>query len=147
YDDVALEHYRLGDFPELYPVRDFVNEFMKDGFPMRRINVNVSGGTEKMRYFTTVGYLYQEGIFKTEKFSEYDYDPTSKANRVNFRSNFDIDINPSLKMLLNISGYMQKKNDPVVVPFNAGYLNDINAYSVVMGSFMQTPNNYHNDVT
>jgi len=85
YSDYALERYRLGDKPELYPVRDFIGEFMRNASPMRRVNVNVSGGSDKMRYFTTVGYLYQEGIFKTAKFSEYDYDPQSKANRVNFR--------------------------------------------------------------
>lgn len=147
YDDAALEHYRLGDFQELYPTRNYVKEFMQSSFPMRRVNVNVSGGTEKMKYFTTVGYLFQEGIFKTEKFSEYNYDPQSKANRVNFRSNFDIDINSSMKMFLNVSGYMQKKNDPVVVPDNGAYLNDLNAYSVVIASLIQTPSNYHNDVT
>jgi TonB-linked SusC/RagA family outer membrane protein len=147
YDDVALEHYRTGDFKELFPTRNYVKEFMRDAFPMRRANVNISGGSEKMRYFTTVGYLFQEGIFKTEKFSEYDYSPQSKANRVNFRSNFDIDVTSSLKMFLNVSGYMQKKNDPVVVPFNGAYLNDVNGYSIVIGSLIQTPSNYHNDVT
>ena len=147
YDDVALEHYRLGDSPDLYPVRNYVNEFMKDAFPMRRANVNISGGNDKMRYFTTVGYLFQEGIFKSEKFPEYDYDPTSKASRVNFRSNFDIDVNKSLKMFLNVSGYMQKKNDPVIVPFNGSYQNDVAGYSVLIGSLIQTPNNYHNDLT
>lgn len=147
YDDYSLERYRLGDNTALYPVRDFVREFIRDYSPMQRVNVNVSGGTEKMRYFTTVGYLYQEGIFKTEKFSDYDYDPKSKANRVNFRSNFDIDLTENLKMFLNVSGYMQKKNDPVVVPNNAGYLNDVNAYSIVIGSLLQTPSNYHNDIT
>ncbi len=147
YSAEELEHYRTGDFTELYPVRDFMKEFMKNDFPMRRINVNVGGGNERMRYFTTVGYLFQEGIFRTEKFDEYDYDPTSKANRVNFRSNFDINVNSSLKMFLNVSGYMQKKNDPVVVPFNGAYLSDVNAYSVVIGSLLQTPNNYHNDLT
>ena len=66
---------------------------------------------------------------------------------MNFRSNFDIDLTDELKMFLNVSGYMQKKNDPVVVPNNEGYLNDVNAYSVVIGSLIQTPSNYHNDVT
>src|SRR5690606_5030116 len=122
YNDKALEHYRLGDNPDLYPVRDFPGEFMKDAFPMNRVNVNVSGGNDRMKYFTTVGYLLQEGIFRTEKFNEYDYDPTSKANRVNFRSNFDIEINDKLNMFLNVSGYMQKKNDPVILPNNAAYL-------------------------
>lgn len=147
YDDVSLEHYRLGDSPALYPVRNFAKEFMKDAFPMRRANVNISGGNDKMRYFTTVGYLFQDGIFKTEKFSEYDYNPESKANRVNFRSNIDIDVNASLKVFLNVSGYMQKKNDPVVVPFNGNYLSDAAAYSVVLSSLISTPNNYHNDLT
>lgn len=147
YNNYSLERYRLGDNPALYPVRDFVGEFIRNYSPMQRINVNVSGGTEKMRYFTTVGYLFQEGIFKTEKFPDYDYDPKSKANRVNFRSNFDIDLTEKLKMFLNVSGYMQKKNDPVVVPNNAGYLNDVNAYSIVIGSLLQTPSNYHNDLT
>ena len=147
YSDYALERYQLGDNPDLYPVRNFVDEFMRDAFPMQRVNVNVSGGSDKMRYFTTVGYLYQEGIFKTEKFPEYDYDPQSKANRVNFRSNFDIELTPSLKMFLNVSGYMQKKNDPVIVPGNSAYLSDVAGYSIVMGSLLQTPNNYHNDKT
>ncbi len=147
YNDYALERYRLGDKPELYPVRDFVHEFMKEASPMQRVNINISGGSERMRYFTTVGYLYQEGIFKTEKFSEYDYDPQSKANRVNFRSNFDIDLTQSLKMFLNVSGFMQKKNDPVIVPHNAAYLTDVAGYSIVIGALIQTPSNYHNDKT
>lgn len=147
YSDYALERYRLGDKPALYPVRNFVNEFMKNASPMQRVNVNMSGGSNKMRYFTTVGYLSQEGIFKTEKFSEYNYDPKSKANRVNFRSNFDIDLTESLKMFLNVSGYMQKKNDPVIVPNNSAYLSDVAAYSVLITSLITTPNNYHNDKT
>lgn len=147
YDDEALEHYRLGDFQALYPTRDMVGEFIRKGSPMQRVNLNISGGTKRMKYFTTVGYLHQQGIFNTEKFDEYDYDPASKANRVNFRSNFDIDITKGLRMFLNVSGYMQAKNDPVMVPFNGAYLNDVSGYSIVMGSLYITPNNYMNDVT
>ena len=147
YDDAALEHYRTGDFQALYPTRNFVKEFIQENSPMERVNVNISGGTDRMRYFTTVGYLHQRGIFRTEKFDEYDYDPTSKADRVNFRSNFDIDVTSSLRMFLNISGYMQAKNDPVVVPNNGAYLSDVNAYSIIISSLVTTPNNYFNDKT
>lgn len=147
YSAEAIEHYRTGDFQALYPTRDLINEFIRPASPMQRVNVNISGGSEKMKYFTTVGYLHQDGLFKTEKFDEYNYDPASKANRVNFRSNFDIDVNKNLRMFLNVSGYMQKKNDPVVVPNNGAYLNDVNGYSIVIGSLLQTPNLYHNDLT
>ncbi len=147
YDEAALEHYRTGDFQALYPTRDMAGDFIRSASPMQRVNLNISGGGKMMRYFTTVGYLHQEGIFKTEKFDEYDYDPTSKAHRVNFRANIDIDITKRLNLALNVSGYMQKKNDPVVVPFNADYLTDVNAYSVVLSSIFTTPNNYFNDTT
>src|SRR3546814_186170 len=36
YDNTALEHYRLVDSPDLYPVRDYVGEFKREGFPMKR---------------------------------------------------------------------------------------------------------------
>jgi TonB-linked SusC/RagA family outer membrane protein len=147
YDPDALQHYQLGDSKDLYPVRNLIDEFTKDHFPLEKVNVNVSGGTDRMRYFTTVGYLYQEGLFPTQKYSEYDYDPESKAHRVNFRSNFDIELNTNLNMFLNISGYMQKKNDPVIVPFQPDYLSDVAGYSILLGSLFQTPNLYHNDVT
>ncbi|MCQ2142735.1 MAG: TonB-dependent receptor [Bacteroidales bacterium] len=147
YGEEALEHYRTGDFQALYPTRDMVGEFIRKGAPMQRVNLNISGGTKRMRYFTTVGYLHQQGIFNTERFDEYDYDPASKANRVNFRSNFDIDITKGLRMFLNVSGYMQAKNDPVMVPFNGSYLNDVSGYSVLIGSLFNTPNNYMNDLT
>jgi TonB-linked SusC/RagA family outer membrane protein len=142
YSDYALERYRLADWTELYPVRNFAEEFMHTASPMQHVNVNVSGGTEKMRYFTAVGYLHQMGIFKTEKFDKYDYDPTSKADRVNFRSNVDVNLLPSLNMFLNISGNMTKKNDPARI---AGTKEDM--YLHIMGSILGTPNNAHNDLT
>lgn len=148
YDETALEHYKSGENSPLYASRDFVHEFVKNFSPMQRVNVNFSGGTEKMRYFTTVGYLHQNGIFRTEKFNEYDYDPSSKANRVNFRSNFDIDITDNLKMFLNVSGFMQKKNDPVMVPFNGAYLGDLAGYSVLLSNLFTIPNNsFYKDTT
>jgi TonB-linked SusC/RagA family outer membrane protein len=142
YDDYALERYRLADQTDLYPVRDFASDFMNTAAPMQHANVNVAGGTERMRYFTSVGYLHQMGLFKTEKFSEYDYDPSSKADRVNFRSNVDIDVIPTLKMFLNISGSMTKKNDPV-----GPSLGDSQLYGYIMGSILGTPSNAHNDLT
>lgn len=50
-------------------------------------------------------------------------------------------------MFLNISGYMQKKNDPVIVTNNNGYLNDLAGYSVLLSNLLSTPNNSHNDLT
>jgi TonB-linked SusC/RagA family outer membrane protein len=142
YSDYALERYRLADQTDLYPVRDMAGDFMHDAAPMQRINVNVSGGTEKMRYFTSVAYLHQQGIFKTEKSKEFDYDPSSRAHRVNFRSNIDVNLTPILSMFLNISGEMLKRNDPMSISANEG-----EAYNYIMNAIYLTPNNAQNDLT
>ena len=68
YDQEALEHYRTGDMQALYPTRNMIKDFIREASPMQRVNVNVSGGTERIKYFTTVGYLHQEGLFKSERF-------------------------------------------------------------------------------
>lgn len=51
--------------------------------PESRTNINVSGGSERMNWFVSGGYLYQGGIWSMNS--------TSK-NRFNLRSNIDADI-------------------------------------------------------
>lgn len=55
--------------------------------PESRTNVSISGGSEKLNYFVSGGYLYQGGIWSMNS--------TSK-NRFNLRSNIDADLAPGL---------------------------------------------------
>lgn len=146
YSQEELEHYKSGDEPEKYPVRNFMDEFTKTFSPMTKVNANVSGGTSKMRYFTSVGFMLQKGLFKTDEDDsfkkEYDYDAESKDSRFNFRSNIDIDLNSTLSMYLNISGYLEKKNDPVVLPGSTA-----DNYYLIMAKLLSTPNLAYNDLT
>src|SRR5690606_32133651 len=50
-------------------------------------NISVSGGTEKVKYYVSGGYLDQEGVIKGYQF-----------NRTSFRSNLDIQITDYLKV-------------------------------------------------
>ncbi|MGQ8336262.1 TonB-dependent receptor [Sunxiuqinia sp. A32] len=140
YSEFELERYRTADSTNVFPVRNFMDEFTKDFSPMAKVNVNVSGGTEKMSYFTTVGFQGQKGLFKNEPFDKYNYDAESKNTRVNFRSNFDIELNSSLKMWLNIGGYMDKKNDPY------GF-DGSNIYGYALAAILSRPNLAYNDLT
>ena len=114
YSDQVFDYYKTGYQPDYYVDRNFFDEFLKDYAPMAKTNFNIRGGNEKTKYFVSAGYLRQAGPFKTEKWSEYNYDNAEKLDRFNYRSNIDIQINKSLKAWLNLSGYLSDKNDPIV---------------------------------
>lgn len=96
----------------IYPDHDYYREFISRYTPQTRINMNVSGGTEKVKYFANAGYLHQGGNLKTEPESQLGYDSSSWMDRFNFRANLDFQITESLTSFLNIASYIEKVNMP-----------------------------------
>lgn len=47
-----------------YGYSDFKDLMIKNVSPTQRHNLNVSGGSEKTRFYTSVGYLNQDGLYK-----------------------------------------------------------------------------------
>jgi len=111
YSEEALEAYRTGSDPLKYPDVDWINEFLKNSF-LSQTNFNISGGSKQVRYFVNVGYMDQDGMFKTEKNDVYD--PTFEFKRYNFRSNIDIDFDEDFSVALNLFGGIENKNTPGV---------------------------------
>ena len=64
----VMEHFRTGDMPRTFPSMDWINYIMNDTAWQEQTNVNVNGGTERVRYFVSAGFLNQNSLFKT--FSE-----------------------------------------------------------------------------
>lgn len=64
-------------------------------------NVSATGGTEKVRFFTSVGTFTQDG-----NVDNFNYD------RFNLRSNIDAKISDNLSMELGISGRIEKRENP-----------------------------------
>jgi TonB-linked SusC/RagA family outer membrane protein len=114
FDESVFEHLRNNDLTGFYMDRDWFGEFMHDYVPMYKANVNMQGGNEKTKYFTSIGYMSQGGPFKTERRPEYNYDNSQRLNRFTYRANIDMQITKSFKGWLNLSGYLQDKNDPMI---------------------------------
>lgn len=121
YSAEALEHYKTGDDPTRYPDTDWKGILLKDYSLQQRYNLNISGAGKRVKYFVNAGYLNQGGMFNVEK--GLSYDPSFKLDRYNFRSNIDIQVNKSLKAMLNLGGYLEKQNMP------AGIYNDLSFLS------------------
>lgn len=107
--DESLEGFRLGADKFKYPNVKWYNEVIKPLAFQQKYNVNVSGGTDKVRYFVSLGYLDQGGMFKyTNTHNRYSSDTDFK--RFNFRSNLDFEINKYQTLSANISGRKVSKN-------------------------------------
>ncbi len=102
----VMEHFRTGDMPVTFPNTDWIDYIMKDAAWQEQVNINVNGGTEKMRYFVSAGFLNQNSLFKT--FSKND-DETFKYNRFNYRANLDIDVSKYSQLALTLGGRVQNR--------------------------------------
>ncbi|NJO67929.1 MAG: SusC/RagA family TonB-linked outer membrane protein [Bacteroidetes bacterium] len=109
YSAEAIEHYRTGDSPWLYPNTDWQEQMMRDYSPQQRYNLNISGGTKSTRYYVSAGYLAQTGIWKN---FNNGYDNSDWSKRYNFRSNLDVDVTKNLTVSVNLGGTIKYVNLP-----------------------------------
>lgn len=96
----------------MYPDHDYYREYISRYAPQTRVNMNVTGGTDKVSYFVNGGYLHQGGNLNTEPKSVLGFDPAAKMDRYNFRANLDYKVTNSLKSFLNIGSYIEQVNMP-----------------------------------
>ncbi len=112
FSDVALEAYRTGSDPIMYPSTNWGDLMFNDAFVQTQSNVNISGGSEDVRYFVSMGYLFQDGLLK--QIEGQDYDNNYKYNRYNYRSNLDFALSNTTTMKLNIGGTIGQTQEPGV---------------------------------
>ena len=73
----------------LYPNHDWGRGLIKRYTPQTRVNMIISVGTEKVKYFVNAAYLHQGGNLKVEPKSFLGYDPSAKMARYSIRANLD----------------------------------------------------------
>ncbi|MEM7510393.1 MAG: SusC/RagA family TonB-linked outer membrane protein, partial [Bacteroidota bacterium] len=92
--DPALLNYRLDAFrnsPDVVAVEDWL---FREGFSTSH-DLSISGGTQDVKYFASLGYLNTEGIVITQGFERY-----------NARVNVDAKIGDRIKTGVNINGFV-----------------------------------------
>lgn len=112
FTNADLEHFRLGDDPYGHPDVNWYKEIFKDVASQQNANVDISGGTKRLRYFVTGGFFSQNGL--TRNFE----DPYGEVNtdyfyrRFNFRTNLDFDVTSTTKVRLDMSSRFMNINEP-----------------------------------
>ncbi|MCS2303261.1 SusC/RagA family TonB-linked outer membrane protein [Bacteroides ovatus] len=99
---------RAGYDPDLYPDVNWIDAISRDHAANQRITVDVSGGSENLRYSFVAAVYNERGILTRDK--SLDWDPTIKLQRYNVRSNVDLKLSPTTQVRFNIGGYLQDRN-------------------------------------
>jgi TonB-linked SusC/RagA family outer membrane protein len=107
------EAYRTGSDPMMYPNISWKDYMFNETFIQSKNNINISGGSENISYFVSLGYLYQNGLLK--QFNSLPYDNNYRYNRYNYRSNIDAKLSKTTNMKLNIGGYVRDVQEPRTV--------------------------------
>ena len=109
----AIEAYRTGSDPIMYPNVRWKDKMFNSVFLQTKNNINISGGGQNVRYFVSLGYLYQNGVLKQTKY--LDYDNNYSYNRYNYRANVDFDLTRTTALKIGIGGNVGKSQNPLTV--------------------------------
>jgi TonB-linked SusC/RagA family outer membrane protein len=95
----------------LFPNVDWVDEMLNDFASNQRVNMNISGGTDFVKYFGALAYSHEGDLFKAP-YNERGYKPGFAYDRFNFRGNLDFRLTKTTDLAVNISGLTGVKREP-----------------------------------
>lgn len=104
YPDWALRKLKDHSDPDVLPdpnVWDLINRNAK----LIKHNIELSGGSEKVKYYASLGYQSQEAMFES-----------TSNKRYNLAMNMDADVTATTKVSLNVNGIVQNSKYPAIAP-------------------------------
>lgn len=102
-----------------YPNVNWFEEVTHPFAPTINANFNVTGGTNFIKYFCSLGY-FNEGSFFNAKEDGF-YDLNYKFNRFNYRANVDFNLTKTTVLSFNLGGETGIKNNPNSSPWRNLY--------------------------
>ncbi len=117
-----LEEYRNPSTPLnalRYPDVNWFETVSKPFAATYNANFNISGGTNFIKYFTSLAYFHQGDYF--EAYKNGVQDTRFYFNRFNYRANIDFNLTESTLLSLNLGGEVGIKNQPVTTPWRMLY--------------------------
>ena len=100
------------NFPSwVYPANDWYDILFKDYNVNHRLGINIRGGSNVMQYYTSVNYVRDMGMLKTDQLNEFDVN--IKNSTLSFRVNLNVNLHPQIKLLYNSMTNWDKYHGPL----------------------------------
>jgi TonB-linked SusC/RagA family outer membrane protein len=103
YTPDDIQKYQDHSDPYGHPDVDWNQEIVRRNAPQQRHSISLSGGSKNINYYTSFGYMDQDGSVPNVNFKTYS-----------FRANIDADVTKSTKLSINLSGIRENRNYPGV---------------------------------
>jgi len=145
FSDAIVEKFRSGNDPIRFPSTKWADYIMKDFTLQQQHNINISGGTDKLKYFVSAGYYYQGGLFNE---FDMDYNYGYQYHRFNYRANLDLKATKSTTISFNVAGNVNNADKPYTGQGSAGMIKNIyyatpfSSPGIVDGKMVYTQTDY-----
>jgi TonB-linked SusC/RagA family outer membrane protein len=110
YSLQQIENTRDKVDPYYYPDVDWTKELLRYNSPSQKVSLNISGGSEKIKYYVNAGFLNQYGMFKNFKF--YSFNNNINVKRYNFRTNVDMDVTNTTTVGVSMAATLEDRRYP-----------------------------------
>lgn len=92
--------------PELYPDVNWIDAITKDYAHTTRANLDISGGSDFLRYSVVASYFQEGGILEQDK--SLPFDNSTNNQQYNLRTNIDMDVTKTTLLRVNIGGFLNR---------------------------------------
>lgn len=105
FSPTDVQKYKDGSNPWTHPDEDWFATAFKKWSPQTRHNLQLSGGTDNVKYLASLGYIFQDAYYKNSATNYKQY---------NFRINLDANVNKYISTSLGIMAREEVRNFPTV---------------------------------
>lgn len=103
YTAEEIAKFGNGTDPINYPNTDWAAATLKSNALQNQANVSITGGSQNVKYYFSLGSLYQDGLYKNG---------AAKYKQYSFRSNIDANVTKDFKVSLYLSGREENRQFP-----------------------------------
>lgn len=103
YSPEAVRKHGDGSDPWGYPDTDWFGDAFKTWSPQSRHNVQLTGGSDNVRYMASLGYVHQDAYYKNS---------ATYYNQYSARINLDAKVNPYISANLGLNVRREDRNFP-----------------------------------
>ena len=125
YTADAIQKFRDGSDPVLFPNTDWVGDVLKPHSLQRTANLQATGGTENVRYLLSAGLLDQQGNLRN--------DPTH-YRQYNLRTRLDANLTDRLRVTASLYGILNDREYPHIGQADPNTTTEVNFVNILQAN-------------
>ena len=111
YPQAALDSYKSGNYPYLYPNVNWIDRTFRDLGNVNNLKATFQRKAKNISFFTILNYQTEAGLLGPVN-KNNGYDTQLNYTKFNFRSNIDIDLTKTTKFKIDIGGNLRGTQTP-----------------------------------